>query len=47
MVNKGIVWSSLTRLGVTDVLYKFDVNEILPTLIKINRIFKEAIQFNN
>ena len=32
MVSKGLVWSSSTRLGVTDVLYKFNVNEILPTL---------------
>ena len=41
------VWNLSTGLGVTDILYKFDVNEICAYFNKINRIFKEAIQLYN
>ena len=47
MISKGLVYSSSTELGVTDVLYKIDVNEMFAYFNKINLIFKEAIQFNN
>ena len=47
MISNGLVCSSYTGLGVTDVLYKFDFNDTFAYFNKINRINWEAIQFYN